>query len=634
MSEALWELSNVSLGRGRRLKEVTLTVPGGITAVIGPSGAGKTSLLNLLVGYERPDAGQVTRTGSVTADRLPIGWVPADLGLWPHLNVRQHLEVMLDERPNGTVEPIDRLLGAFGLLDLATSRVERLSQGERARLAVARALAGDPHVLVLDEPLVHVDPVHLDDYWRSIRNHCQTHETALVFSTHSPHAVLREAASVICLDDGRAVFSGTVETLYGSPPTRRLARFLGPANWFDSSDVPRWLDDRSPQASDLCLRPEQLDVLERPDTGLVIKSSVSAAQLTVSEVEDVRSQQVRTVYHRTPQRTLSAGVHVLLRICLLLLMCVIAPGCGQSSADSQLGVSGTRTIKVPNDGPRIPAARALTVSQDGELYVLDKAGRVLVYDKNGTLDRSWRMPDSDVGKPEGICVLKDGRIAVADTHYHRIVFFDAEGNVHGMFGELGEGPGQFIYPVSVTRDDSGHLYVAEYGGNDRLQKFAPSGEHLLTIGSFGTEVGQFQRPSGIVWCRNQIDGPEDPGTLYIADAINNRVQAFSDDGSFLGVIAGWAGGGAETEDAVLQPSSAPLDYPYDIAVGPNETLFIVEYGAGRVTAIDRQGQLFGRYGSVGRGERQFWTPWGIAVAADGRVFVADTGNKRIVELTL
>src|SRR5690606_23097846 len=144
-----------------------------------------------------------------------------------------------------------------------------------------------------------------------------------------------------------------------------------------------------------------------------------------------------------------------------------------------------------------------------------------------------------------ICILDDGRLIVADTHYHRIVTFDRDGKVLSMFGELGEGPGQFIYPVSVTRDDPGHLYVAEYGGNDRVQKFTSDGEWLLTMGSFGTEAGQFQRPSGIVWRANDAGesvsvskpaaqgsrGPTEGGTLFVADAINNRVQAFADDGT-------------------------------------------------------------------------------------------------------
>jgi DNA-binding beta-propeller fold protein YncE len=71
---------------------------------------------------------------------------------------------------------------------------------------------------------------------------------------------------------------------------------------------------------------------------------------------------------------------------------------------------------------------------------------------------------------------------------------------------------------------------------------------------------------------------------------------------------------------------------YDIKVGPDRTLYVVEYAAGRVTRLDREGRVLGRYGSTGSGPGQFTTPWGIAVDARGHIYVGDTGNRRIVEL--
>ena len=253
----------------------------------------------------------------------------------------------------------------------------------------------------------------------------------------------------------------------------------------------------------------------------------------------------------------------------------------------------------------------MTFGPNEELFVLDNAGRMLVYNKSGELVRQWRMPDYKIGKPEGSCVMLDGRIAVADTHYHRVVFFDQQGTVVGMLGEEGNAPAQFIYPVGVTQDAHGHLYVAEYGGNDRVQKFTADGKFVLAIGKSGTQPGEFQRPSGVVWRE---------GVVYVADAINNRIQAFQDDGQFLRVVAD-----AET---------ACLYYPYDVALAPDDTLFVVEYGGGRVSQISLDGKLLGQYGSPGRGEGQLYTPWGIAVSKSGKVAIADTGNRRVVELQL
>ncbi len=621
MSDVLWDLCDVCLGRSaaRRLDRVSLAVPSGVTAVIGPSGAGKTSLLNLIAGFERPDAGTLTSHLPDDGERLSLSWVPPDFGLWPHLRVREHLETVACS--GQSTSDVAALLEEFGLGELAAANVGRLSQGERSRLAVARALCSDPAVLVMDEPLVHVDAASLDDYWRVIRNHCRRRETSLVFSTHSPEVVLREASQVICLEEGRVSFDGPVAALYTHPPSLRLARLLGPANWFTTQDAGRWLprgtvavDGENRENSGVCVRPEQLDIIPANGDGLRVRSSRRFGGLVESELEHEPTRDVRTIVHRPGSEPLDVGARVLLRLCAVLLMCLVWSGCHRLAAGPQLSVTDTRTFKMPSDGSSVPAPRSLTVSPEGELYVLDNAGRVLVYGEDGTLDRQWRMPESDVGKPEGVCILSDGTVAVADTHYHRVVVFDAAGNVLRTFGELGEGPGEFIYPVAITKDNAGHVYVAEYGGNDRIQKFTESGEFVSAFGGFGTEEGQFQRPSGIVWVEQMV---------YVADAINNRVHVFSDDGEYRGAIVDSA-----------RESSVTVDYPYDIALGPDGSLFLVEYGAGRVTQVSREGELIGRYGGVGRAEGQFYTPWGLAVGPQGRVYVADTGNHRTVELSL
>jgi iron(III) transport system ATP-binding protein len=287
-------------------------------------------------------------------------------------------------------------------------------------------------------------------------------------------------------------------------------------------------------------------------------------------------------------------------------------GC-QGDSSPQLVVKRESNWMMPPDGPRVPAPRSMTVSGD-EYLVLDNAGRVLVFDQNGDLQRHWWMPEYSVGKAEGVCVLKDGRIAVADTHYHRIVLFDHEGQVTGMFGQIGSEPGDFVYPVAITQDPDENLYVCEYGRNDRVQKFRPDGTWLLQFGEPGTEPGQFQRPSGIAWFDHK---------LYVVDAFNNRIQAFTDDGKFIAIL-----GESDRISEVL--------YPYDVTVDKNGDLFVVEYKAGRVSKFSREGRLLGRYGTSGPGQKlaQFSTPWGLAVDRRGWLYVCDTGNRRIVELEL
>ena len=285
-------------------------------------------------------------------------------------------------------------------------------------------------------------------------------------------------------------------------------------------------------------------------------------------------------------------------------------GC-HSGVESQLKFSQVSSWKMPADGPRIPAPRSVHAARDDTVYVLDDAGRVLVYSASGDLLKLWHMPDYEAGRPEGIVCLQDGRIAVADTHYHRVVIFGPDGMVDNIFGDYGFGKGQFVYPVAVAEDEHGFLYVGEYGDQQRIQKFTSDGTWVLAFGEHGTGDGQFQRPSGIAWHAR---------TVYAVDAFNNRIQVFSDEGGFLRVVD-------------LPDNVAPLEYPYDIRVVAENRLYVIENKAARLTVLDPDGQLIGRWGRPGRGSGELFGPWSLTVLSDGRILIADTGNHRIVELT-
>lgn len=606
---ALWKLDAVSLsGRQRpRLDRLTCEIPNGTTAVMGPSGAGKTSLLNVLVGFERPDGGRIERTEAATDEagcsRLPVYWSPPDDGLWSHLTVRRHLEVV-------AAQPmaVGGLLEEFDLAALAERSPAGLSEGERSRLSAARALASGAAVLVLDEPLVHVDAPRAAACWDALRRRCRAQGTSLVFASHDAVTVMREAGQVLCLDQGRLLWQGAVAELYDRPATPELARFLGPVNWFEGEDGGRWLNGAAPVP--LSLRPEALDIVPADDSPLVVAEARSCGGFGETRVQDERSGATRPFYHRSRAAALRAGTRVALRVLCGLCLAAGLAGCSGSAEGKTIPIGSQRIWALPVVGSALPAPRSLTYSPQGELYVLDDAGRVVVYDALGKLARSWEMPEHEVGNPEGVVVLHDGRIAVADTHYHRVVLFAATGEVSLMFGREGEGPGEFIYPADITQDPDGFLYVTEYGGNSRVQKFTPEGTFVLECGEPGTDAGQFQRTAGILWHEHQ---------LYVADAINNRVQVFADDGRFVGVLADAAGAG--------------LEYPYELGLAADGTLYVVEYQAGRVTQMSLTGEVLGRYGATGRGTGEFWTPWGLAVAPDGRIAVADTGNRRIVELS-
>ncbi len=298
---------------------------------------------------------------------------------------------------------------------------------------------------------------------------------------------------------------------------------------------------------------------------------------------------------------------------LQLMVWLLFAGCDSFNSDPELTFRQLDSWIIPANGRHLPAPRALYSDPQDRVYVLDDAGRVLIYSSEGELQKQWFMPAFDVGRPEGICRLLDGRIAVADTHYHRVVIFsdDESGEVSQMFGTEGNQPGEFVFPVAIAQDPDGFLYVGEYGDHQRIQKFTVDGTFVTQFGQHGMGDGEFQRPSAIVWTA---------GTVYAVDAFNNRVQVFSDDGDFLRVIT-------------LPESAAPLEFPYDLKVAADGRLFIIENKAARLTVMQPDGTIEGRFGRPSRGLDGFYAPWALTVLSDGRILVADTGNHRLVELT-
>lgn len=576
----MWKLTAVSLGE--RLRVESLELGAGTTAVIGWSGAGKTSLLNILAGFERATLGKAM---------LPprIAWAPQSHGLWAQSTVREHLTLV-----GAAASRADELLAAFDLTSVAAQRSGSLSEGEAARLSVARAIAADAPALVLDEPLAHVDPARVGKYWRVLREHAAGR--AMIFSTHEPAQVLAEASRVICLASGKVVWHGDVMELYERPPTPELMSFLGAGNWFEAGNIWR------PES---VVRPERL-CIEASEFGATVVASRFAG--AIAETELLHAGETRTFFHR-PSRPLAAGMRVALRALSLMLAMFL---CACEQPTQTLVVKQWTTFMLPSEGPIQPTPRSMTTGPNDELAVLDTSGRVLVYDAAGKLMRQWKMLDVQFGKPEGIVWLKNNSLVVCDTHYHRLVWFDQNGALIRTVGKRGEGKGEFIFPVGIAKDPVENLYVCEYGGHDRIQVFAKDGSWLREFGSAGTGPGQFQRPSGLAW---------HDGRVFIADAVNNRVHIYKEDGTYIGLLG-------EGKPALA------LNLPYDIALAPDGAFYVIEYGGGRLTKISTAGDVLGRYGSSGTGEGSFATPWGLTVDSKLRVYVADTKNRRVVRLQL
>ncbi len=322
MNRPLFSLRGVNLPPNARLNSITLDIPSGVTAVVGLSGAGKTSLINVLAGFETQSSGEVSACiPDEQPNRLPLFWVPQSGGLWPHLSASQHLDVVCAEASQ-TTKPqsksgsfskrTDELLSLMDLNHRRQALPAELSQGERSRLALARALGSRAKVLLLDEPLGHVDPVRKPAYWKIVRQVVAEENISMVFTSHEPDTVLRQAEHVICLDAGRVTFEGSVRTLYDHPPSQQLGEFLGPLNWFSGSESVVFLNCHL-EKDDVGIRPERLRICVSSESDLELVSMPFVGAYHESVIRHVASGMTKSVLHQVPEVMPSMGDRVMLR---------------------------------------------------------------------------------------------------------------------------------------------------------------------------------------------------------------------------------------------------------------------------------------------------------------------------------
>jgi molybdate transport system ATP-binding protein len=220
---------DVRLTRGAFHLEAAFSAGSGVTALFGPSGSGKTTVIGLLAGLVRPDAGTVrvdgqtlTDTGRgvfVPAHRRRVGLVFQDARLFPHLTVRQNLLYGRWFAPREARRPdlatVARTLGIDGLLD---RRPRSLSGGEQQRVAFGRALLSSPRLLLMDEPLAALDVARKLDVLPLIERMRDAFAIPIVYVSHSVDEVARLAEQVVVLDAGRVVAVGPPGSVLRSVP--------------------------------------------------------------------------------------------------------------------------------------------------------------------------------------------------------------------------------------------------------------------------------------------------------------------------------------------------------------------------------------------------------------------------------
>jgi sulfate transport system ATP-binding protein len=256
---------------------LNLDIPAGeLVALLGPSGSGKTTLLRIIAGLEVPDTGTVLFHGEDATNtdvrERQVGFVFQHYALFGHMTIFENVAFGLRVRPKGT-RPSDKeikskvteLLKLVQLDWIADRYPHQLSGGQRQRIALARALAVEPKVLLLDEPFGALDAKVRKELRRWLRRlHDEMHVTS-VFVTHDQEEAMEVADRIVVMNHGRIEQDGPPDEVYDHPATPFVLQFLGDVNLFHGR-----FDRGGAQDSDVSyVRPHELQILAAPQEGSI-----------------------------------------------------------------------------------------------------------------------------------------------------------------------------------------------------------------------------------------------------------------------------------------------------------------------------------------------------------------------------
>lgn len=296
------ELNHVShyFGNTHVLNDINLQVQhGSITALLGPSGGGKTTLLRIIAGLERPQHGSVRIGNAVVADEktwIPahergIALVPQEGALFPHLTVAENVAFGLKKRRSASVKDrVAEMLALVGLPQSGNLRPSELSGGMQQRVALARALATQPTVVLLDEPFSALDAGLRESLRDQVVDILRTASATAIWVTHDQDEALSIADSIAVLLDGHIAQRSDPVSVYQTPQTPEVARFIGETVPIDGNVLSTdevvdtrfgqlgLLQPHRPGPATILIRPEQFEIVSTEDSAASAIGTVTATR--------------------------------------------------------------------------------------------------------------------------------------------------------------------------------------------------------------------------------------------------------------------------------------------------------------------------------------------------------------------
>ena len=334
------ERIELAYGTTKVLRDVSITVePGEFFALLGPSGSGKSTLLRLIAGFIQHQSGRLLIGGRDVTGVPPwkrnVGMVFQNYALWPHMSVERNVAFGLEERRLPRDE-IRRKVGAalelVGLTGYGGRRPNQLSGGQQQRVALARTLAIEPQVLLLDEPLSNLDAKLRVQMRRELRRVHDQLGITTIFVTHDQEEAMTVCDRIAVLDEGVVQQVGAPVALYDRPANRFVAQFVGSVNLFDGTlegrvfrsaalgelPLPASIDAAGSGPAQIAFRPHAVTLGGAPTEGLrldgVVEDGEFLGEFMRYEVRVGNALVVADQPHAWGSERLAAGARVSLSI--------------------------------------------------------------------------------------------------------------------------------------------------------------------------------------------------------------------------------------------------------------------------------------------------------------------------------